>query len=72
MRCTESNTEIKPNLQKLHFLNEWSYKYLGLLLDSKLTFNKHINCICKKANSTLAFNIRNTYFCQQKIIPHLC
>jgi len=29
-------------------------KYLGLMLDSRLTFNEYIECICKKANSTLA------------------
>ena len=44
-------------------------KYLvGLLLDSKLTFNKHIDCICKKLhNSALAFVRINTHFCQRKI-----
>ena len=28
-------------------------KYLGLIQDSRLTFNKHIECICKRANSAL-------------------
>ena len=30
-------------------------KYLGVLLDSKLNFNRHIETICKKANGMLAF-----------------
>ena len=28
-------------------------KYLGVLLDSKLNFNRHIETICKKANGVL-------------------
>ena len=31
-----------------------SAKYLGVTIDSKLSFNDHINAICKKANSTLS------------------
>jgi len=40
---------------------------IGLILDSKLTFNKHIDSFCKKSNATLAFIRRNTYFCQQNV-----
>ena len=36
-------------------------KYLGVLLDYKLNFNKHIETICKKANGVLAFLKRNLY-----------
>ena len=42
-------------------------KYFGLTLYSWLTFNKQIECICKKANSALAFIRRNTHCYQRKI-----
>jgi len=40
-----------------------SAKYLGITIDSKLTFNEHVDNICKKANSTRAFISRNTKKC---------
>jgi hypothetical protein len=42
-------------------------KYLGVTLDSKLTFNTHIDNICKKANRTRAFVHRNTKNCPRGI-----
>ena len=42
-------------------------KYLGLTLDRNLTFNKQIDNICKKANATLGFIRRNTYYCQHYV-----
>ena len=42
-------------------------KYLGVLLDSKLNFNKHIETICKKANGALAFLKCNLYNCNPQI-----
>jgi len=42
-------------------------KYLGLTLDRRLTFNKHNECICKRANSALAFVRRNIHFFQRRI-----
>jgi len=50
-----------------------SAKYLGVVIDSKLSFNEHIDSTCKKANSSLAFlhrkkNLhRNFGSCQRKI-----
>ena len=41
----------------LRIVNE--AKFLGVSLDSKLNFNKHIETTCKKANGVLAFLKRN-------------
>jgi len=38
-------------------------RYLGVIIDSKLNFNKQVDSVCKKANSTLAFLRRNMYSC---------
>jgi len=42
-------------------------KYLGVLLDSKLSFNNYIPTICRKANSVLALLKRNLYHCNSEI-----
>ena len=42
-------------------------RYLGVIIDSKLNFNKQIDSVCKKANSTLAFLKRNLYSCKHEI-----
>ena len=31
-------------------------RYLGVIIDSKLNFNKQTDSVCKKANTTLAFS----------------
>ena len=43
-------------------------KYLGVIIDSKLNFNKQIDTVCKKANSTLAFLKRNLHSCTKREI----
>ena len=43
-------------------------KYLGLILDQNLNFNKHIdNILCKRTNVALGFIKRNTYYCQRHV-----
>ena len=43
-----------------------SAKYLGVTLDSKLSFNTHVDTITKKATATRAFMSRNLSHCGQK------
>ena len=42
-------------------------KYLGIYVDSKLTFSTHVDAIVKKANSTRAFLARNIPQCCRKV-----
>ena len=44
-----------------------SAKYLGITIDSKLTFNEQVDNICKKANATRAIISRNTKKCQNQV-----
>ena len=42
-------------------------KYLGLTFSTNMTWNKHIDIITKKANSTCAFLRRNISSCSKKV-----
>ena len=42
-------------------------KYLGVSIDSKLSFNQHVDSVRKKANSVLSFVRRNFTNCSRKI-----
>ena len=44
-----------------------SAKYLGVTIDNKLTWNSHVDNICKKINSTRVFLQRNTRMCPRHI-----
>ena len=42
-------------------------KYLGVLLNKKLSWKPHVDAICKKANQTRAFLQRNLKDCQRDV-----
>ena len=42
-------------------------KYLGIYIDSNLTFNTHVDAIVKKANTKCAFLARNIPRCCRKV-----
>jgi len=42
-------------------------KYLGIYINSKLSWNHHVDAISKKANSTLWFLNRNTGHCSRNV-----
>ena len=44
-----------------------SAKYLGVHLDTHLTFNTHVDAITRRANGTRAFLSRNLSHCSQKV-----
>ena len=50
-----------------HYKLSIEANYLGVIVYSKLNFNKHTDVICKKANSALSFLRRNLLSCNSKI-----
>jgi len=59
------STEYYLQNQKLDTVSK--AKYLGVILDPKLSFNHHVDAICKKANSVLAFIRRNLKHCHRRV-----
>ena len=64
--------KVKPIIGKYqihyHILEQVNCaKYLGIYIDSKLTFNTHVDAIVKKVNSTRAFLARNIPRCCRKV-----
>ena len=66
------NRELSLNTVTVLFYDQQlqqvsSAKYLGVTIDSHLTWKDHINDICSKANSAKAFLQRNIYQCPKAI-----
>ena len=64
--------KVKPIIGKYiihdHILEQVNCaKYIGIYIYSKLTFDKHVDAIVKKANSTRAFLARNINRCCRKV-----
>lgn len=76
--CDTSVLEIFMGGERLEIVNE--IKYLGVVIDHKLNFEKNVNNVCKKLGQKLNVisRLRNELNCQQKlglyksiIQPHL-
>ena len=52
--------------------NEDKIKYLGVIIDKKLTFKQHIEETCKKAQTVLNMIRRNLYFAPKKVKMKAC
>ena len=68
----EAATEIlqvnPPSISKFSPLDEIeSDRYLGVILDNKISFNSHIDAICKKATNLLNLCRRNLHMCSANI-----
>ena len=48
-----SQDNVHVNIGTAQIENSKCQKLLGIGIDSKLTFDDHINCICKKASAKL-------------------
>ena len=72
-KCEAIQLSLKPaipnsyTLYGKHLKGATEAKYLGVTIDCKLSFAKHIDIVCKKANSMLAFIQRNLKSCQRQI-----
>ena len=72
-KCEVLHISLKQIIKKLYLLYDEPLKcvnearYLGVMIDSKLTFNTHVNLVCKKANNTLSFLRRNLSSCQREV-----
>ena len=50
---TKTDTNVTINLESEIIMNTAEEKLLGVLIDNKLKFDKHVNNLCTKANQKL-------------------
>ena len=50
---SETDTSLSVNIGKHEIFNQNSVKLLGVTIDNKLTLNKHVSSLCKKASQKL-------------------
>lgn len=66
-KVNTSNVSIKIDNEIIEFVSE--IKYLGVIIDSKLNFEKHVDYICKKASRKVGVlnRIKNKIKTEQRI-----
>ena len=50
---SDTDTTLSANVDKYKIFNKGSEKLLGITIDSKLSFDKHVSSLCKKATQKL-------------------
>ena len=50
---SETDSSLSVNIGKYEIFNKNSVKLLGVTIDNKLTLNKHVSSLCKKASQKL-------------------
>ena len=65
----ENRIVLKLNHTKLY--ESRKIKYLGLLIDDRLTWKYHINELCKNLNRTKSIFFKMCHFCPQSVLRWL-
>ena len=74
MTVTNKRTSISRNYKINNEIikDEDKIKYLGVIIDKKITFKEHIEIICKKAQTVLNMIRRNLYFAPKNVKKKAC